>query len=199
MAQIQTKVVRSGTTGKVIGTVRPIAGVGANVIKPNTRPAMPGPVMNLQQNGGELDSLTVTLTGAAVFKVGDGDNIYELVSGRTLADPTSTGVSGITGAILNASFSDSPVEVAEMNVEASTSAAAFSTLPQVVKGERNGYSEAVPLPIAGARSSADYNPKIRIFSFQPGQLVFSRNRALVWDVAAGESLNCVFKVRDYRE
>lgn len=197
----KTVIVRNNQN-RPVATLNRLPGVASIVTNPNTKPTIPGPVTNLPFIEGDLDSFAVTLTpgaGTLTYVIGDGDNIYERVSGLTLNDPTSTGVSGVSGANLNASFKDRPVEVAEMNVEMSSAASSFSVLPNLVSAEYNGYNVAKPIPVNQARSSADYNPKIRVFRFEPGQLILSRNRGMTWAITNPESCNIVFKVRAYRD
>lgn len=188
--------------GKPVASVRNLPSVAAAVMEGSGLRPTPGPVTRVSSSPG-FDTFTVTLDAtdaAANFKVGDGDNLAELAIGATFEPPSSTGVTGLTGALLNASFSDSPVMVTAMNIEVSISASQFSVPMKKIYGERNGDFEGKVINLVNGRSSADYNPKIRIIEFQPGlEPILSRNRGLTWNVAEGEVCNIVFTVGQYRE
>jgi hypothetical protein len=201
MITTRTSLVRNAA-GKPVATMTRTPGVAAAVIDGSGLRPSPGPVTRVASSPG-FDTFTTVLdasSGAKTFKIGDGDNLAEIAIGGTYDDPTSTGISGLTGAILNASFSDSPVKVTALNIEVSTSANQFSTPMKKIYGERNGDFEGKVINLANGRSSADYNPKIRIIEFQPGlEPVLSRNRGIIWAVNNGEIANIVWTVGEYRE
>jgi hypothetical protein len=198
----KTTIVRD-RQGNAVGTMTRNAGVSAMVVdSPSSRPA-PGPVTRSNPAPG-FDQFSVGLnaTTAGTYKIGDGDNLAELAIGASPAyrAPDSTSVAGLTGAALNASFSQSPVLIAAMNIEVTASANTFGTPMKKIYGERNGDFEGKTVQLGTGRSSADYNPKIRIIEFAVGfEPVLSRNRGLTWALPAGETANIIFSVKQYRE
>ncbi len=165
------------------------------------RPA-PGPVTQVRSIG-TLSTITVNLdstAAAATYIIGDGDNLAQKAIGASYTAPTSTGVAGLTGAQLNASFSNSPVKIASMNMSVNTFTATFGVPMVAIYGERNGSFRGDVIDLSSGRSSSDYNPKIRIFDFAPGtEPILSRNRGLRWALPITESANIILFVAEYRE